>query len=114
MTRHSVMSPAMFHNSLGGEQTMVQVDVFWSYGLGAGFALAAAHQLKRRTESGMERQPLPDSGEPGGLLTDPYFAGAILFCAAIFGPSGAWLLWGFPNWETMQVGSHSMPAWLVA
>ncbi|GAA4620517.1 hypothetical protein GCM10023196_004820 [Actinoallomurus vinaceus] len=93
---------------------MVQVDVFWSYGIGASFALAAAHQLRARAETGAERRPLPESGEPGGVVTDPFLTGAMLYCAALFAPSGAWLLWGFPNWETMQVGSHSMPAWLVA
>src|SRR6266536_5020259 len=84
---------------------MVQVDVFWSYGLGAGFALAAAHQITRRP---------PEPRVPGGVLADPHLAGTMLFCAAVFAPSGAWLLWGFPSWETMQVGNRSMPAWLVA
>ncbi|HKT01562.1 MAG TPA: hypothetical protein VJT31_18725 [Rugosimonospora sp.] len=81
---------------------MVQVDVFWSYGLGASFALAAAHQLKQRAE------------RAASVLGDPYLAGATLYCATIFAPSGIWLLWAYPNWETMQVGSHTMPAWLVA
>ena len=26
---------------------MVEVDVFWAYGLGAGFAAAATHQIAR-------------------------------------------------------------------
>lgn len=97
---------------------MVQVDVFWSYGLGAGFALAAAHQLQERARTlapaRVRRRPLPPSEQPGDVPADPYLAGAMLFCAAVFAPSGIWLLWGFPNWETMQVGSHAMPAWLVA
>ena len=33
-----------------------------------------------------------------------------------FAPSGIWLLWGFPDWETMQVARDhaALPAWLVA
>ena len=34
--------------------------------------------------------------------------------AALFVPSGVWLLWRFPSWETMHAGDRSLPAWLVA
>ncbi len=85
---------------------MVQVDVFWSYGIGAGFATAAARQLAVRT------------GRPGttGRWSDPYLMATVLYCAVLFAPSGAWLLWGFPDWETMQAARDhaSLPAWLVA
>jgi hypothetical protein len=39
----------------------------------------------------------------------------LLYCALLFAPSGAYLLWAFPDWETMQVAqTHaSLPAWLV-
>ncbi|GGO89925.1 hypothetical protein [Wenjunlia tyrosinilytica] len=117
---------------------MVQVDVFWAYGIGAGFAVAAAHQIGRRaalsakgtaqgiaeaiaesttkgTAKGTTKGMAADAEEgPGALLANPYLCGAVLFCAAVFAPSGVWLLWGFPSWETMQVGDASMPAWLVA
>ncbi|WP_328668161.1 hypothetical protein OG905_13195 [Streptomyces sp. NBC_00322] len=85
---------------------MVQVDVFWSYGIGASFATAATHQLRSRT--GPARQ--------AGRWSDPYLMATVLYCAALFAPSGAWLLWGFPDWETMQTadGHGSLPAWLVA
>jgi MFS family permease len=77
---------------------MVQVDVFWSYGIGAGFALAAANQLRKR--------------EPG---PDPYLATTVIYAAAVFAPSGAWLLWQFTSWETMHAGTYaSVPGWLVA
>ncbi|MEU6084802.1 hypothetical protein [Streptomyces sp. NPDC047108] len=87
---------------------MVQVDVFWSYGIGASFATAAAYHLK------------PREGALGRAVrrpwADPFLSAAILYCAVLFAPSGAWLLWGFPDWETMQVahGHGSLPAWLVA
>ncbi|HET6358704.1 hypothetical protein [Streptomyces sp.] len=85
---------------------MVQVDVFWSYGIGASFATAATHQL--RSAAG----PAPHAGR----WSDPYLMATVLYCAVLFAPSGAWLLWGFPDWETMQAadGHGSLPAWLVA
>ena len=81
---------------------MVQVDVFWSYGLGSSFALAANRQL------GAER------AQGTGLLQSPYFAKTLLFLALLFAPSGAWLLWSFPSWETMHAGGRELPGWLVS
>ena len=78
---------------------MVQVDVFWSYALGATFASAACRQLK-------------DDDKP---FYNKYFVYTVLYLACIFAPSGVYLLWNFPHWETMQVArSHAdIPAWLV-
>lgn len=113
---------------------MVQVDVFWSYGLGAGFAVAAARQLRLRDQlrksdsAGEDAGGLADelviAGEiapsRGGawpnflaLLQNRFMVVNVLYAAMLFAPSGIYLLWGFPNWETMQAGSHSMPAWLI-
>jgi hypothetical protein len=80
---------------------MVQVDVFWSYAIGAGFATAAGRQLKERAT---KRKP---------RLEDPYLLANVLFLALIFAPSGLYLVWEFPSWETMHVGDRSMPGWLV-
>jgi hypothetical protein len=97
---------------------MVQVDVFWAYGIGASFATAATYQLQRcpkpaaaRAEGGGGFAP-----EPQSLGSNPYLLATVLFCALLFAPSGAWLLHGFPDWETMQVARDhwSLPAWLVA
>jgi hypothetical protein len=81
---------------------VVQVDVFWAYGIGASFAVGASRQLA--TEP---RQALLD--EPQAIRT-------LLYCGLLFAPSGAWLLWAFPSWETMQVasGHAALPPWLVA
>lgn len=85
---------------------MVQVDVLWSYAIGASFATAAAHRIGRG--AGAPESP--------GRRSDPYLMSTVLYCSVLFAPSGAWLLWGFPDWETMQVadGHGSLPAWLVA
>lgn len=90
---------------------MVEVDVFWAYGLGAGFAVAATHQIARS-------QDRPPGAETVGwqrFVSSPYFTVTVLYCALLFAPSGAYLLWAFPDWETMQVASShaSLPAWLV-
>lgn len=78
---------------------MVQVDIFWSYGLSAGLALAAGNSLKKETS----------------FWKHPSFALSLLWTATVFAPSGMYLLWAFPGWETMFVARDhsSIPAWLV-
>lgn len=78
---------------------MVQVDIFWSYGLNAGLALAA-HQVLKKESS---------------FWKNPVFTLAVLWTACIFAPSGMYLLWNFPGWETMFVAHDhsSIPAWVV-
>ena len=79
---------------------MVQVDIFWSYGLASGLTLAAGNKVR--------------------VAERPFSTGAcaaiMLWIAALFAPSGMYLLWQFPSWETMFVAqTHaSIPAWLVA
>jgi hypothetical protein len=81
---------------------MIQVDFFWSYGLGAGFALAAGRQL------------IKEEKKSGSVFQNKYFTNTLLFMSLFFVPSGVCLLWAFTNWETMQVFSYrTLPAWLV-
>jgi hypothetical protein len=89
----------------GDGQVMVQVDVFWSYGLGATFAVAASKQLIEQRRVRRER--------PRSRWDDPYLVRTLLFLALVFVPSGVYLVWAFPGWETMHVGDRDMPAWLV-
>lgn len=82
---------------------MVQVDIFWSYGIGAGFALAAGHQLVKAKK---EKNVSP--------FDSPFFVKTLLFLSILFVPSGNCLLWSNPSWETMHVGTYeTIPAWLV-
>ena len=77
---------------------MVQVDVFWSYAIGSGLAVAASRQLRaRRTIPAAERAPLTET---------PWFNHTLLFLALLFAPSGLYLLWEFPSWETMHAGDR--------
>jgi len=89
---------------------MVQVDVFWSYGIGSTFALAAARQLRARRPQQL-KPAVPEDVHP--RWTDPYLMRTLLFLALVFVPSGVWLVWGYPSWETMHAGDRDMPAWLV-
>jgi hypothetical protein len=97
---------------------MVQVDVFWSYGIGASMALAAGRQLKARRElasaerGGVDRLP-GDPPDRGSLRRNPFLLATVLFAALLFAPSGAYLLWEFPDWETMQVSTGEIASWLV-
>ena len=82
---------------------MVQVDFFWSYGLGAVFAMAAARQLLKLRK---ERK--------GTAFDNMYFTHALLLLSIFFAPSGICLLWAFTSWETMHVFTYrTLWAWLV-
>ena len=74
---------------------MIQIDVFWSFGIGASFAAAARTQLAR---------------DPGPWTASPHFRYTVLFQSLVFNPSGAYLLWANPGWETMYMLSGKMPA----
>lgn len=78
---------------------MVQVDVIWSYAFGASFAAASARQL---------------SEEPKAF-NNRHFIRLLVYLSCYFGPSGLFLLWAFPRWETMQVATSldQIPPWLV-
>jgi hypothetical protein len=80
---------------------MVQVDVFWSYGIGASFAAANARRIVKETREGKS------------AFESIAFRDTLLFLAILFAPSGVCLLWQFPSWETMHVGDRNLPGWLV-
>ena len=100
---------------------MVQVDVLWSYGIGASMAVAAGRQLQARREiaaqdegRGERTGRLPgDPEDRASLWRNPFLLATMLFAAVLFAPSGAYLLWEFPDWETMHVGDRNMPGLLV-
>lgn len=108
---------------------MVEVDVFWSYGIGASFALGAFRQLRKlQAENGagekdfelkdmMDVRRIARQIEKGDspAFANQYFTKTLLFLSLLFVPSGSHLLWSNPNWETMQVGSYeTIPGWLVS
>ncbi|MCE7004095.1 hypothetical protein LWC34_14815 [Kibdelosporangium philippinense] len=83
---------------------MVQVDVIWGYGFGSGLATAATYQLTKRRDGGQDT-----------MWASKYTTAMLLFIAVAFAPSGLWLLFSFPDWETMQVAHvlSDMPVWLL-
>ena len=80
---------------------MVQVDVFWTYALGASFAAAAGRQISEEAEDG------------ASPFRSPFYVRTLLYLSILFGPSGVYLCWAFPGWETMFAGDREMPAWIV-
>jgi hypothetical protein len=59
-------------------------------------------------------RPAIDVGTPPtSRFSDPYLLRTLLFLALIFVPSGLYLVWQFPSWETMHAGDRGMPGWLV-
>lgn len=85
---------------------MLQVDVFWVYGIGAMAATAAGRQL---AELGKAKASFKEATPFGSK----YFALLLLYLSLIFVPEALWLTWNFPHWETMHlVGSlEEIPAW---
>jgi hypothetical protein len=85
---------------------MVQVDIFWSYSIGAGFAMAASRQLIAEHKE--------NKSEGTSAFDSPFFSRALIFLSVVFAPSGICLLWAFTSWETMHVFTYdTLPAWLV-
>jgi hypothetical protein len=78
---------------------MVEVDVFWAYGIGASAAAAAG-------------EPLARAKDP---LDTPQFSRALLLLSVVWAPTGLLLLLRHPSWETMQVADSfaDIPVWLV-
>ena len=78
---------------------MVQVDIFWAYGLGAGLAAAAGRQLKDKDD----------------IFVTSYFVKTLLFLALVWAPTGMLLLLKHPSWECMQVPDKlsNIPIWLI-
>jgi hypothetical protein len=78
---------------------MVEVDVFWAYGIGAACATAAGAPLARA--------PAP--------LDTPQFTRTLLLLSLVWAPTGLLLLLRHPSWETMQVADNfaAIPPWLV-
>lgn len=96
---------------------MVQVDVFWAYGLGAGYAMAAARQIKKLQAGETTAGSLPSVKKEEKKLPfwkNTYFISNLLYLGLLFAPSGLYLVWQFTSWETMHAGDKSMPGWLVA
>ncbi|TGL61127.1 hypothetical protein [Leptospira sarikeiensis] len=95
---------------------MVQVDVFWAYGLGAGYAMAAARQIKKLQagESTPGSLPSVKKEEKVSFWKNTYFITNLLYLGLLFAPSGLYLVWQFTSWETMHAGDKTMPGWLVA
>jgi hypothetical protein len=79
---------------------MLQPDLFFSYGLASGLAIAAGKKLKD------EKSP----------WVNKYFLATMMWFSAFFIPQILYLLWRFPGWESMFAAKtyEDIPAWIVA
>ncbi len=77
---------------------MVQVDVFWTFGIGAAFAAAARKQINKEREKGKK------------WYESYSFLYSLLFSSLLFAPSGVYLLWTNTGWESMYMLNKNMPA----
>ncbi|QHC21485.1 hypothetical protein [Streptomyces sp. GS7] len=82
---------------------MFQVDAFWSYGIGAGYALAGTNQLAVA------------DGDIGRRATvrNRQIALTVLFLGVLFLPIALLLATRFPRWETMYALTE-IPPWAMA
>ncbi|CAH1792480.1 unnamed protein product [Owenia fusiformis] len=71
---------------------MIQVDVFWSFAMGAQFAASAPKGIKYSNS----------------MFVNKYFVFTVCFLSMIFAPSGIYLLWQHCGWETMWHYSKDM------
>jgi len=71
---------------------MVQVDIFWAYGLGASLAAASGRQLLK--------DDIPNEKSP---FNNSFFLKTVLYLALVWNLTGLLLLIKHPSWETMQV-----------
>ncbi|ORZ22707.1 hypothetical protein BCR41DRAFT_420480 [Lobosporangium transversale] len=70
---------------------MIEVDVFWSFSFGAVFAACSAGSISKNIAF---QTP---------FWSAPSFVYTLLFLSLIFAPSGLYLLWDNPGWESMFV-----------
>lgn len=82
---------------------MVQVDVFWAYGLGATLAAASGRQLKAASEGRLESDSEIRINKNDSPFYNKFFVKALLFLSLVWAPTGMILLLKHPSWETMQV-----------
>ena len=66
---------------------MIEVDVFWSFAIGASCACAASKQLSQLDSA----------------FGNKYFAYTLFVLSCVFSPSGSYLLIAFPGWESMFI-----------
>jgi len=79
---------------------MLQTDLFFSYGLASGLAIAASSKLKA--------EPHP--------LVNKYFVATILWLSLLFVPQILYLMKRFPAWESMFVARSyaDYPPWFMS
>ncbi|MEV3859651.1 hypothetical protein AB0J38_35760 [Streptomyces sp. NPDC050095] len=84
----------------------IQAALFWAYGAGATFALAAGRQLQL-----WERINAGEGPRTRSRAANPYLTLTILFASVLMVPTGLFLLWQNPSWATMHVADGHRGVW---
>ncbi|MET9520381.1 hypothetical protein [Streptomyces sp. NPDC002994] len=84
----------------------IQAALFWSYAIGATFALSAGRQLQW-----WERSVRGEGVRTRSRAAHPYLALTLLFAAVLMVPSGLFVMWQNPSWSTMHVASGHEGLW---
>ncbi|MEU5876350.1 hypothetical protein [Spirillospora sp. NPDC047279] len=77
----------------------VHVDLPWAYAVGAGIALAAAHQLRGEV---VGDAVVGRAARGVGAKAGRHFVLAMAFGVFVFVPMSLWVAYRFPEWATMQ------------
>jgi len=78
---------------------MIEVDIFWSFVFGAYFAVGGWSEVKYNVD----------------FRNTKAYVYTLEFLGLIFAPSGIYLLWAFPGWESMyyfKEGKDGIQPWL--
>ncbi|MFI9228186.1 hypothetical protein [Streptomyces rimosus] len=87
--------------------------LFWAYGIGSTFALAAARQLQFLERRAADRTWLPRLLAPRLIsrAANPYLCLTLLYAAVLLVPTGLFLMWQNPSWSTMHIADGHRGVW---
>ncbi|MGC0416295.1 hypothetical protein [Embleya sp. AB8] len=90
----------------------IQAVLFLSYAVGATFALASARQLQawERRAAG-RRAPAELAVRIRARTANPYLCLTVLFAAVLLVPTGVFMLWQNPSWQTMHSAHRHTDVW---
>lgn len=80
---------------------MLQIDVFWSFAWGAMFAALAHSTLVEHYKSLRAQEKVKSRLTLEEIFVNKIFVQLMIFMSFVFVPSGLYLLWGYPAWESM-------------
>ncbi|KAI9138376.1 hypothetical protein BKA69DRAFT_1177426, partial [Paraphysoderma sedebokerense] len=80
---------------------MIQIDIFWSFAFGAMFAAFAYNTLSEHYKFLRSKEKVKTKLTYEEIFVNKIFFDLLIFMSFLFIPSGVYLLWAFPTWESM-------------